>query len=464
MTPSIRVVAFGMALGVLLAGGARGAETGRSAETGPAGSVSGRGAPEIVIYNDDRALVRQPVTLDVPGGASRVELGGLPPRIDSTSVRLDAPGLRVRRQSYHFDVWDADLVFHRFLGDSIAYRYGGRRFRGLLAGIDGDILFILRADSADVLTMMNRQQLADVEFPRARRLRTTPTLEWDLDAPKAGSRPATLSYLTAGLEWTAEYAAVLDRDERGLDLTGWAIIANRSGSAFRNAKATLVAGEVHREGQLPDRGEAAEGAPGATQAPAPEVFAYRSYALDRALTLENLETAEVPIVGPTRITARRAYHYDGARDGSKVRAQIEFANDKASGLGVPLPEGRVRIYAPGESGDVQVLVGEDRIQHTAAGEKVKLLSGVAFDLVGERERVRHSRVSRNVTEDAYRIRVRNHGARAAAVTVEETLYGNWEITEKSADFRRPDADTAEFDLDVPPGRESEVTYTVRYTF
>jgi hypothetical protein len=333
----------------------------------------------------------------------------------------------------------------------------------VLAGIDGDDLFILRADSADVLTMMKRMQLTEVEFPRARRLRTTPTLEWELDQAKAGSRAGDVSYVTAGLQWTAEYAAVLDKDERGLELTGWAVIANRSGAAFRDAKVTLVAGEIHREGVLPDRGLAAEGAPASTPAAAPELFAYRSYPLERALSLEDLEVAQVPIVGPAHITARRTYRYDGSRDGSKVRVQLEFTNDRASGLGAPLPEGRVRIYATG-AGSAEALAGEDRIQHTAAGEKVRLLSGVAFDLVGERERVRHTRVSRNVTEDAYKVHLRNHGARAAAVTVEETLYGNWEITQKSAEFRRPDADTAEFDLNVPSGGEAEVTYTVRYTF
>jgi hypothetical protein len=462
MTASIRGVLLGMACGTLLVAPAHGADPpgGRAAGVGTAVS---RGAPEIVIYNDNRALVRQPVSLDLPAGATRVEMGGLPPRLDSTSVRLDARGLRVLRQAYRFDVWDADLVFRRFLGDSIVYRYGGRRYRGVLAGIDGDDLFILRADSADVLTMMKRMQLTEVEFPRARRLRTTPTLEWELDQPKAGSRAGNLSYVTAGLEWTAEYAAVLDKDERGLELTGWAVIANRSGAAFRDARVTLVAGEIHKEGALPDRGLAAEGAPAATPAAAPELFAYRSYPLERTLSLEDLETAQVPIVGPAHIAARRTYRYDGSRDGSKVRVQLELTNDKASGLGAPLPEGRVRIYATG-SGGAEALAGEDRIQHTAAGEKVRLLSGVAFDLVGERERVSHTRVSRNVTEDAYKVRLRNHGARAATVTVEETLYGNWEITQKSAEFRRPDADTAEFDLNVPSGGEAEVTYTVRYTF
>jgi len=446
---------LGMACGALLAAPALGADA-AAARTPSIGTAVAQGATELVIYNDNRALVRQPVEL--PTGSSRVEMGGLPARIDSTSIRLD--GVRVLRQAYHYDVWDADLVFRRCLGDSIFYRYGGRRYRGVLAGIDGNELFILRADSTDVLTIMNRQQLSEIELPRARRLRTTPTLEWELESGKA--RTANLSYVTAGLGWTAEYAAVLDKDERGLELSGWAVIANRSGTAFQNAKVTLVAGEVNSGDLLPDRGIAEEGAPAATPSAAPELFAYRSYPLDRALSLDDLETAQVPIVGPARVAARRAYRFDGARDGSKVRVELEFTNDKTSGLGAPLPEGRVRIYAA--SGGGQALAGEDRIQHTAAGEKVRLLSGVAFDLVGERERSRHTRVSRNVTEDAYRILLRNHGARAAKVTVEETLYGNWDITQKSAEFRRPDADTAEFDVDVPSGGQAEVTYTVRYTF
>jgi hypothetical protein len=455
MTVSIRLMLLGMACGALLAAPALGADA-TAARTPSIGTAVAQGAPELVIYNDNRALVRQPVEL--PSGATRVEMGGLPARIDSTSIRLD--GARVLRQAYRYDVWDANLVFQRYLGDSIVYRYGGRRYRGVLAGVDGNDLFILRADSTDVLTIMNRQQLSEIELPRARRLRTTPTLEWELEPGK--SRAAELSYVTAGLGWTAEYAAVLDKDERALQLTGSAVIVNHSGTAFRNAKVTLVAGEVNPGDLLPDRGLAEEGAPAATPSAAPELFAYRSYPIERALSLDDLETAQVPIVGPAHVAARRTYRYDGAHDGSKVRAQLEFTNDKASGLGAPLPEGRVRIYAEGAGG--QALAGEDRIQHTAAGEKVRLLSGVAFDLVGERQRVRHTRVSRNVTEDAYRIVLRNHGAKAAKVTVEETLYGNWEMTQKSAEFRRPDGDTAEFDLDVPSGGQAEVTYTVRYTF
>ena len=69
-----------------------------------------------------------------------------------------------------------------------------------------------------------------------------------------------------------------------------------------------------------------------------------------------------------------------------------------------------------------------------------------------------------MTEDTYKIRIRNRGGEAATVTVVESLYGNWEVTQKSADVKRRDADSAEFEMKVPGGKDSELTYTVRYTF
>ena len=429
-----------------------------------AGTIRSSGPPELVIYSNDFALVREPKALTVNQGAGEVTLEGLPPRVDSSSVRLEGPGLRVRRQSYRFDTWNSDRAIRRFLGDSIAYRYGGRRYTGILAGIEGDDLFIQRRDSAEVLTMLKRSQIMELEFPTKFRLRTRPTVEWQLDSEKAGERAATLSYLISGLSWTAEYVAVLAPDEKSVEWTGWALVENRSGSSFRDAKVSLVAGEMLRDGEAPDRGVAAE-APGgeAPKGGGSDFFAYHAYALPGAVTLDHFGTLSAAIVPTTRVAAARSYRYDGARDGSKVRVQLELGNDKSSGLGVPLPEGRVRVYGSSPVTG-QTLVGEDRIPHTAAGERVRIQSGVAFDLVGERTRTSHTRVSRNVTEDTYRIRIRNRSDAAATVGVVESLYGNWEITQKSADVKNRNADTAEFELKVGAGKDSELTYTVRYTF
>src|SRR5437764_10822132 len=169
------------------------------------------GPPQLTIYNVDQALVREPYVLSLARGRNDLSLEGVPRRIDFTSVRLEGEGFRVLRQSFDYDLWSGDRVFRRFLGDSIGYRYGGRAFRGRLVGIEGDDLFIERRDSVGVLTMINRHQISELEFPPRMGLATRPSLRWGLGRAKGGDQPATLSYLTAGISWTAEYAATLEQ-------------------------------------------------------------------------------------------------------------------------------------------------------------------------------------------------------------------------------------------------------------
>jgi hypothetical protein len=422
------------------------------------------GPPDLVIYNNHRALVREPRTVRLARGVNDVLLEGVPAGLDSTSVELSGSGFSVLRQSFHYDLWSADRVFRKFLGDSIVYRYQNRMYRGLLAGIDGDDLFITRRDTVGVLSMVNRRQIADVEFPAGRALATRPALRWTVQSGSAEEAKATLSYLTAGIEWSAEYAARLLDGEKQVELSGWASITNRSGASYEGARVELVAGELHRAGETPDKGPAAlESEPRAEAGPPASLFAYHVYPLRSPLDLRHLETIQVPLFVPARVSARRAYVYDGARDGSKVRVRVEFGNESGAGLGIPLPAGRVRVYAEDPAG-APALVGEDAIGHTAAGEKIAILSGIAYDLIGERTRVAHNRVSRNVTEDRFEVRIRNRDRAAATVTVTENLYGNWEITAKSADYRKKDAETVEFDVPVTAGGEAKLSYTVRYTY
>lgn len=424
------------------------------------------GAPEIAIYADDMAYVRDHRRVSLAPGENEVVLEGVPQRLDSTSVRLEGPGLDVREQAFRYDLWSGDKVFRRFLGDSIFFRWQGRPARGLLEGIDGDDLFIRRRDSTEVLLMIKRSQIQEVEFPARRgsvNLATRPSLRWRVHA-RGGESVALLSYMTGALGWTAEYTATLEPGERSLSLSGWANISNRTGASYAGARVSLVAGEIHRADGPP--GRAAVDLEAATPAAPPRpdgLFAYHLYSLPSPLDLPAWGAVQVPVVQAPKVAAARAYRYDGARDGSKVRAQVVLTNEKGSGLGIPLPAGRVRVFAPGGDGPI-AFVGEDAIEHTPAGGRVRLFCGVAFDLTGERVRVAHTRVARNVTEDQFEIRLRNAGGSDAVVTVAETLYGAWEITRKSAEFRKKSADEIEFDVAVPARGEKTLSYTVRYTY
>ncbi|HSQ60283.1 MAG TPA: hypothetical protein VLT84_07600 [Acidobacteriota bacterium] len=428
------------------------------------------GRPDLAIYSDGFAYVREPRRATLAKGENEVVLDGAPERVDSTSVRLDGPGLDVREQSFRYDLWSDEKVFRRMLGDSIYFRWQNRVAQGVLVGIQGDALFIRRGDSTDALLMVRRAQLQELEFPARRgpwSLAATPSLHWRVRTEQAGEKSATLAYLTGGLGWRTEYVATLSGGDRNLALSGWASISNNSGAAFTGAKVSLVAGELHRAGGEHDRGGSSVDAPSKPDAGAAgrasDLFAYHLYPVADPLDLPSWGTIQVPLVAAEKVAARRAHRYDGARDGSKVRAQVVFENEKGSGLGLPLPAGRVRVFAPDASG-ATTLVGEDAIGHTPAGATVRLTCGIAFDLTGERTRVAHTRIARNVTEDEFRIVIRNGGGAEATVTVAETLYGTWEITRKSGEFRAVDAERIEFDVKVPARGDATVAYTVRYTY
>ena len=70
----------------------------------------------------------------------------------------------------------------------------------------------------------------------------------------------------------------------------------------------------------------------------------------------------------------------------KVDSYIEFNNEQAQQLGMPMPAGTVRVYQldqPQESENRASglkFIGEDRIKHTPANAKVRLKTGQVFRL------------------------------------------------------------------------------------
>jgi hypothetical protein len=139
-------------------------------------------------------------------------------------------------------------------------------------------------------------------------------------------------------------------------------------------------------------------------------------------------------------------------------------NTKANGLGIPLPAGRTRFYRRDDADNRLEFVGENTIAHTPKDELLRIYTGDAFDLVGERKCTDFKAVSPTVVEEAFEIRVRNKKDVPVEVRVYERLWrwSNWEVLEKSHEFAKLDAGSIEFRVGVPSNGETVVTYRVRY--
>jgi hypothetical protein len=133
---------------------------------------------------------------------------------------------------------------------------------------------------------------------------------------------------------------------------------------------------------------------------------------------------------------------------------------------MPLPKGRVRFYRRNDDGQVE-FTGENLIDHTPKDETVRIYTGNAFDITGERKRTNYTvENNKSTATETFEIRVRNHKKETAEVRVVEHLYRghNWEITSRSDDFKKKDSNTVEFPVTIAPDGEKVITYTAHYTW
>ena len=148
----------------------------------------------------------------------------------------------------------------------------------------------------------------------------------------------------------------------------------------------------------------------------------------------------------------------------KTAVYVEFTNTESSRLGQPLPKGVVRVYKRDSAGNAQ-FVGEDRIDHTAKNEKVRLRLGEAFDVTADKRQTDFRRreptnKASYVAESAYEIVLRNAKSEAATVTVREPVPGDWTMLEESQPHAKVAAGTAEWQVRVPANGTMSLRYRV----
>ena len=215
---------------------------------------------------------------------------------------------------------------------------------------------------------------------------------------------------------------------------------------------------------------------------------YHLYTLERPSTLRDRETKQAEFVRASGVKSELVYVYDGmlidwnrwrgydmsnrrtneefgSQSQTKIAVMREFKNTKANGLGIPLPRGRVRFY---RSNETQLeFTGENQIDHTPSDELVKIYTGDAFDLVGERKRTNFKVDNSNHwAEETFEISLRNRKKDPVTIRVVEHLlrWSNWEITEKSDAFLKLNSDQIEFRVELKPDEERKITYKVHYSW
>jgi len=445
----------------------------------------------VTVYNQGTALVRDRRSFTLEEGENTVNFTDVASSIDATSVSFvsltDPNGTIVLEQNYVYDLVNSSALLSRYIDQEITVTTADDTvFTGTLLSGNSDI--ILQSDGGVVI--IRPDDVRDIQFPALPEgLITRPTLRWLVFSSLGGEQDVELTYLTGGMNWSADYNLLLNTDNTAVDVNGWVTLNNTSGTSYANAQLKLIAGDVNRAPQPQEiyfaEDQALQGRAAVPEAAVEqrEFFEYQLYEVGRLVTIGNNETKQVEFVTGTDVPATTYFVYDGNEpfygyygpitdqgNGfygiTDVQSWLEFTTDEESGLGADLPAGRIRVYQEDVDG-AALLIGEDRIDHTPEGETVDLYLGNAFDLVGERTQVDFELISRNVLRETVEIRLRNRkDDETVQIRVPERLlrWSNWEIQNASADYTQLDSATIEFRVDVPPGEETVITYTVQYSW
>jgi hypothetical protein len=475
--------------------------------------------PALTIYNQQFAVVRDKLHLDLKRGLNAVNYSEATRQLEPDSVVLRDPSgrqpLQILEQNYRADAVSQGLLLSLFEGKTIRFEteemLGGQIQKKLIQGK------IIRSGYTRPMESLNRLMLenplvnseplievnGELTFqlpgvPRFPSLPDTtilkPTLSWQINSTAEASFDAELGYVTGGFTWKADYNLVAPEKGDTLDLVGWVSINNQSGKSFEHARIKLMAGDVNKV-QPPVRvaagGRGGGGARGSAMVAAPppvteEAFdEYHLYTLEHPTTLLDREIKQVEFVQVSQIPCKPVYVYDGARldfmryspallrtapdygvtGNTKVSVMREFYNSTSNHLGMPLPKGRMRFYRLDTDGQMQ-FTGENDIDHTAKDEVIRVTVGNAFDVVGERRRTNiHVDTLRTISDESFEIKLRNHKTDPVTVRVVEHLRGlNWEVKPESDKYEKKDAQTIEFRVDVAPNGEKTLAYSVHYTW
>jgi hypothetical protein len=434
----------------------------------------------VTIYNDDLALVKDQRRVRLKEGDNRLAWRDVSARIQPETAllrSLDGGRIRLLEQNFDFDLLSPQSLLAKSVGESV------RVFRPPhpMTGVETvEQATVLAANDGVVLKFADRVEtgipgrMAFNAVPAS--LRERPTLSMLLRHEGAADRLLELSYLTGGLSWKADYVAELTGKEDGLDLNGWVTLTNLSGTAYHNALLQLVAGDVRRVQPRPMlRAMAAEAAADVQQE---ALFEYHLYTLERPTTLLDQQTKQVALLSAREVPVSKEYLLQGADFyyqgpygdlGRRLKTAVflEFQN-QGGGLGVPLPKGVVRVYKKDQAGRAQ-FIGEDAIDHTPKGEKVRLRLGDAFDITAEKRQTDYQKVAAyggrgGVHESAYELTVRNAKREKIVVKVVEPIAGDWQMVAESQPHKKETANTAVWQLAVPGEGKAVLTWRVRVRY
>lgn len=396
------------------------------------------------------------------GADGAVRFPGVAAGMDAATVEVksvtDPAGTSVVEQRYVANLAHPEALLNRQVGKPITVVLAQGEVRGTLRAVSLDALVIQSADGLEIVR--RGEHVVDIKLGKAD-FDHQPALEWKLAVKKPGKQTLDVSYRTYGLAWSPEYSAVVDGDV--VDFTAWAAVRNDTGLDLTATELTLVSD-----------------APAATTsgyvgpAARPPVM----FKVARPVDLPSAQAMQVELAPKrTGVKARRVTVFEAMLDqsasfpnqdcggyappASAVRAEQMIELD---GPGQALPEGLVRVFGRAPGGGL-VVVGEDQLRVNQATGTLRVRTGNAPEVIGERQSKKcDADASGRGLREVVAVTVENKGKAPVDLVVREYMYrwSNWRIDHEDVKGTKAGPTAQEWRVKVAAGGSKSFEYTVVY--
>ncbi len=430
-----------------------------------------RAQTSLTIYQDGRVLQRRVLSVAVPAGVStqRLALGLLDP---GSLFALDS-GVAITGTSYDAAL-DQAQTLRRAIGKRLGFSV--RRPNGGFDTLSAEVVGVdpERYRLPDGRVTFDRPGTA--LFPPELIL-AEPTLVLGVRSDRARTNLG-LGYFSSGESWSAAYTVVLG-PRATARIAGQATIAAGSLRAD-DAEVQLLAGDVGRAAPKDEMMNlrAARAAPMVAMEAAgqQQIGEAHLYTLPGRLSLTPGVQTGVMLFEPASAAYERTFTVRGQLpfwgglpqlgDETTEPVNVTYVVKRALKTEFgdrPVPGGVVRIYERDTRGRAQ-LIGESSIDHSAAGQDLRLDAGSAFDLTARRLQTAYEtrrEAPRTVAMASYTVTVASAKDSAATVDVLEQRGGEWAVLTSSVPAEKVSSTITRFRIRVPAKGEVTLTYRVR---
>jgi hypothetical protein len=344
---------------------------------------------------------------------ARIKLVALPER-EKTIIRLDNPNATLIEE-------ERVLTLQKGV-NKVDFSWKG-------VSIDADSIRLA------VLTHPYKAILLGVSYPP-----NEAALVWEIHSDDAFEVTVRISYLLSNIDRLITYKGTADKAETHINLKSFLVLRNFSGEDFENAS----------------------------------VFLDDSLSFEQSVSHE--ETRQVLFLNKRGVSIEKCWTFDAGKlswDPEKLDINVgipvsyRIKNIKNSGLGTyALLGGKVRVFQEdGQKGTI--FLGEDKAGLVPVGETMKIYIGDSRDIVVTQRKMQEKRINvrRNNknrvvlydTDELIKATIENFKDRPAILTMIEHIPGQWDMAECSMKYKRKDAYTLEFEIELPAHGKKELS-------